>query len=89
MANHSWSWAVLILVIMAAVAEGCSSSNEYDEYRVVRKSDAGGKQINVAIDDDARLYCQTNYKWKRCIWKPPRNGVRQVILRILLKAHKK
>ncbi len=69
---------IFLLLRTASEVEGCSSSDEHDEYRVVRKTDAGGKQLLVAVDEDARMYCQTNAKWKRCIWKPPRNGVREV-----------
>ena len=32
----------------------------------------------MALGDDARLSCETNVEWKKCIWKPPRNGVREV-----------
>jgi len=30
------------------------------------------------VEEDARLFCKTNAPWKKCLWKPPRNGVRQV-----------
>ena len=56
---------------------GCSSS-EPAEYRILRKTDSGGKQVIVAVDENAKLFCRTNVPWKKCIWKPPRNGVRQV-----------
>ena len=56
---------------------GCTSS-EPAEFRVLRKTDSGGKQVVVAVDENAKLYCRTNVPWKKCIWKPPRNGVRQV-----------
>ena len=56
---------------------GCSSS-EPAEYRVLKKSDSGGKQLIVAVDENAKMFCRTNKPWKKCIWKPPRNGVRQV-----------
>jgi hypothetical protein len=59
---------------------GCSGGSDHDEYRVIRKTDAGGKQLVVATEEDARLFCQTNVPWKKCWWKPPRNGVRQVYL---------
>ena len=45
---------------------------------MIRKSDSDGKQMVVAVGDDAKLSCETNVKWKKCLWKPPRNGVRQV-----------
>ena len=66
---------------------GCSSSSPYDDYKVVRKTDEGGKQLVVATEENAQLFCQTNMPWKKCWWKPPRNGVRQVptyIIHILL-----
>ena len=47
----------------------------------MRKTDEGGKQLVVATDEDARLYCRTNVPWKKCWWKPPRNGVREVSLK--------
>ena len=62
------------------VANGCSSS-EPAQYRVLKKTDTGGKQLVVAVDENAKLFCRTNVPWKKCIWKPPRNGVRQVISR--------
>jgi hypothetical protein len=43
-----------------------------------RKTDSDGKQVVVGVEEDARLFCRTNAPWKKCLWKPPRNGVRQV-----------
>ena len=60
------------------MVNACSSSSQHELYRVVRKTDEGGKQLVVATDEDARLYCRTNVPWKKCWWKPPRNGVREV-----------
>ena len=68
----------LLLSSFGGGVECCSSSDAHDEYRVVRKSDSDGKQLEVAVGEDAKLSCQTNVKWKKCYWKPPRNGVRQV-----------
>ena len=76
MTNTALMFAVAAALAHAAAA--CSSSSAHDEYRVVRKSDSDGKQLVVALGDDARLSCQTNFEWERCVWKPPRNGVRQV-----------
>ena len=67
----------MVLVLDWHLVLGCSSS-EPDEYRVLRKTDSGGKQLVVAIEENAKLFCQTNVPWKKCIWKPPRNGVREV-----------
>ena len=69
-------WVCHCLLFIGSLA--CSSSNVHDEYRVVRKTDAGGKQLVVATEENAQLFCQTNVPWKKCWWKPPRNGVRQV-----------
>ena len=69
---------LVTLCFCAGVVTGCSSSSEHDQYRVVRKTDAGGKQLVVATEENAALFCQTNVPWKKCWWKPPRNGVRQV-----------
>ena len=43
-----------------------------------RKTDSDGKQVVVGVEEDAKLFCRTNAPWKKCLWKPPRNGVRQV-----------
>ena len=64
--------------LLCSTVSACSSSGQHELYRVVRKTDEGGKQLVVATDEDARLYCRTNVPWKKCWWKPPRNGVRQV-----------
>ena len=66
-----------LLILNLDPSFGCSSS-EPAEYRVLKKTDSGGKQLIVAVDESAKLYCRTNVPWKKCIWKPPRNGVRQV-----------
>ena len=66
-----------LLILNLDQSFGCSSS-EPAEYRVLKKTDSGGKQLIVAVDESAKLYCRTNVPWKKCIWKPPRNGVRQV-----------
>ena len=55
------------------------STTEVTLYKVVRKTDEGNKQLVVATEENAQLFCQTNVPWKKCWWKPPRNGVRQVI----------
>ena len=55
------------------------STTEVKLYKVVRKTDEGNKQLVVATEENAQLFCQTNVPWKKCWWKPPRNGVRQVI----------
>ena len=68
-----------LLILNLDSSYGCSSS-EPAEYRVLKKTDSGGKQLIVAVDESAKLYCRTNVPWKKCIWKPPRNGVRQVIV---------
>ena len=70
-------FVICTLVLNEHVAHGCSSS-EPDQYRVLKKTDTGGKQLIVAVDETAKLFCRTNVPWKKCIWKPPRNGVRQV-----------
>ena len=56
----------------------CSSSpeSEFDEFKITRKTEKNA--LVVGVDEDARLYCQTNVPWKKCVWKPPRNGVREV-----------
>ena len=69
----------LCLASGLCLTTGCSSSSPYDDYKVVRKTDAGGKQLVVATEENAQLFCQTNVPWKKCWWKPPRNGVRQVL----------
>jgi len=66
-----------LLILNLDSSYGCSSS-EPAEYRVLKKTDSGGKQLIVAVDESAKLYCRTNVPWKKCIWKPPRNGVRQL-----------
>ena len=68
-----------LLVLNLHPSFGCSSS-EPAEYRVLRKTDSGNKQLIVAVDESAKLFCRTNVPWKKCIWKPPRNGVRQVMI---------
>ncbi len=76
------SWFIFMalynLILVTRGTTGCSSSSVYDEYKVVRKTDEGGKQLVIATDENAQMYCQTNVPWKKCWWKPPRNGVRQV-----------
>lgn len=72
------SYLVLQMACVARMTGACSSSNADDEYRVIRKSDSDGKQLVIAVGDDARMSCQTNVPWKICIWKPPRNGVREL-----------
>merc|ERR1712004_328182 len=67
-----------LLSISTRMVNACSSSSQHELYRVVRKTDEGGKQLVVATDEDARLYCRTNVPWKKCWWKPPRNGVREL-----------
>jgi len=66
------------LSISTRMVNACSSSSQHELYKVVRKTDEGGKQLVVATDEDARLYCRTNVPWKKCWWKPPRNGVREL-----------
>ena len=75
---HSCLAVFFILLAVADPSSGCSSSDEEEKYRVIRKTDSDGKQLVVAVGDDARLSCQTSVPWKTCMWKPPRNGVRQV-----------
>lgn len=81
--NYYFSSRFLFVYFLLALnlhpSFGCSSS-EPAEYRVLKKTDSGGKQLIVAVDESAKLYCRTNVPWKKCIWKPPRNGVRQVRL---------
>ena len=73
------SYCVLIIWILALAGSGsaCSGGDE-DRYRIVRKTDEGDKQLVVATEETAKMYCRTNVPWKKCWWKPPRNGVRQV-----------
>ena len=73
------SYCVLIIWILALAGSGsaCSGGDE-DKYRIVRKTDEGDKQLVVATEETAKMYCRTNVPWKKCWWKPPRNGVRQV-----------
>jgi len=83
---------LLLLLALAVAAPGtaaCSSSSSHDEYHIIRKTDSDGKQLVVAVDDNARLSCTTNVDWKRCFWKPPRNGVRQVRYLIITRMFKK
>ena len=54
--------------------------NSMDMDSCFRKTDSDGKQVVVGVEEDARLFCRTNAPWKKCLWKPPRNGVRQVRL---------
>ena len=77
------SYCVLIIWILALAGSGsaCSGGDE-DKYRIVRKTDEGDKQLVVATEETAKMYCRTNVPWKKCWWKPPRNGVRQVSKRI-------
>lgn len=67
-----------VLCLVGSVVDGCSSSNNVGEYRVIKKTDSDGKQVVVGVEEDARLFCKTNAPWKKCLWKPPRNGVRQL-----------
>ncbi|CAB4054362.1 unnamed protein product [Lepeophtheirus salmonis] len=63
--------------ILLRLSHGCSSKGgTYGDYRVIKKSDSNGNKIVVALGEDTKLSCQTNAPWKNCIWKPPRNGVR-------------
>jgi len=91
MAFNTFFWLILAsgLCCLTSVM-GCSSSSPYDDYKVsvtsvvdmtlwvVRKTDEGNKQLVVATEENAQLFCQTNVPWKKCWWKPPRNGVRQL-----------
>ena len=70
--------ALSLLSILLDAAAGCASSSEDERYRVVRKTDSDGKQLVVALGDNAKLFCHTSVPWKKCIWKPPRNGVKEV-----------
>ena len=67
-----------LALLSAGPVAGCSSSSEDERYRVVRKTDSDGKQLVVALGDNAKLFCHTSVPWKKCIWKPPRNGVKEV-----------
>ena len=67
----------MLVLVLANPALACSGGGD-EKYRVIRKTDEGGKQLVVATEETARLFCQTNVPWKKCWWKPPRNGVRQV-----------
>ena len=67
-----------LLSIFLGSAAGCASSSEDERYRVLRKTDSDGKQLVVALGDNAKLFCHTSVPWKKCIWKPPRNGVKEV-----------
>ena len=70
--------ALSLLSILLDAAAGCASSSEDERYRVVRKTDSDGKQLVVALGDNAKLFCHTSVPWKKCIWKPPRNGGKEV-----------
>ena len=70
--------ALSLLSILLDAAAGCASSSEDERYRVVRKTDSDGKQLVVALGDNAKLFCHTSVPWKKCVWKPPRNGVKEV-----------
>jgi len=70
--------ALSLLSILLDAAAGCASSSEDERYRVVRKTDSDGKQLVVALGDNAKLFCHTSVPWKKCIWKPPRNGVKEL-----------
>jgi len=78
MAVKTLFWLCLASGLCLTTVTGCSSSSPYDDYKIVRKTDAGGKQLVVATEENAQLFCQTNVPWKKCWWKPPRNGVRQL-----------
>ena len=67
----------MLVLVLANPALACSGGGD-EKYRVIRKTDEGGKQLVVATEETARLFCQTNVPWKKCWWKPPRNGVREV-----------
>jgi len=67
-----------MLLMSVKTTWACNGGGEHDLYRVVRKTDVGGKNLVVATEETAKLYCQTNVPWKKCFWKPPRNGVREV-----------
>eukprot|EP00096_Caligus_rogercresseyi_P013233 TRINITY_DN590_c0_g2_i1.p1 TRINITY_DN590_c0_g2~~TRINITY_DN590_c0_g2_i1.p1 ORF type:complete len:178 (-),score=19.38 TRINITY_DN590_c0_g2_i1:275-808(-) len=69
---------LLILLWMRACMACNSKGGTYGDYRVTQKSDSNGKQVVVAMGENRKLSCQTNVPWKNCIWKPPRNGVRQL-----------
>ena len=77
-----YSAVVWILLLNGSVCSACSGGDD-DKYRIIRKTDEGGKQLVVATDEQAKLYCQTNVPWKKCWWKPPRNGVRQVSISVI------
>ena len=73
-----WRSLLALSLLAFGLSEACSSSSqsEYDEFKIMRKTEKN--QLVVGVDEDARLYCQTNVPWKKCVWKPPRNGVREV-----------
>jgi len=79
--NYFFSQCILLVHVVLILnwhsILGCTSS-EPAEFRVLKKTDSGGKQVVVAVGENAKLYCRTNVPWKKCIWKPPRNGVRQL-----------
>ena len=89
MKQAKWSTALLpravaalsLLSVLLDAAAGCASSSEDERYRVVRKTDSDGKQLVVALGDNAKLFCHTSVPWKKCVWKPPRNGVKEVSVR--------
>jgi len=74
---------LLVVVWMMAFvgnnpASGCTSSDssQYNGHQIVRKTKEN--ELMVAVDEDAKLHCMTNSAWKKCVWKPPRNGVREL-----------
>ena len=75
--NYMMSLLWMLVLVLANPALACSGGGD-EKYRVIRKTDEGGKQLVVATEETARLFCQTNVPWKKCWWKPPRNGVREV-----------
>lgn len=50
------------------------------EYMVIRKTDSDSNKMIVELGEDALLFCRTNAPWKKCSWRPPRSGVKQVEL---------
>jgi len=47
---------------------------------VIHKTDSDSEKLVVELGEDARLFCKTNFPWKKCFWRPPRSGVKQVQL---------
>jgi hypothetical protein len=45
---------------------------------VIHKTDSISQKLVVELGEDAQLYCRTNAPWKKCFWRPPRSGVKQV-----------